>query len=177
MRAKPTIGCHPPENYAENDVLMFQKNEVRSAIETIHQLNMKTEITIEATVHVPLEVVWNAWTQPEHITKWNAASPDWHCPKATNDLRDGGKFSSTMAAKDGSFSFDFEGTHQKVKNHETIESVIADGRTMKVSFMSTPSGTKVVETFEAEGENSIEMQRGGWQAILNNFKKHTESLQ
>jgi uncharacterized protein YndB with AHSA1/START domain len=136
----------------------------------------KTLITIEATVNAPLEKVWNSWTKPEHITQWNQASPDWHCPKASNDLRDGGKFSATMAAKDGSFSFDFGGTHQKVKNHEVIESVMGDGRIMKVSFMATPTGTKVVESFEAESENPIDMQREGWQAILNNFKNHTETL-
>lgn len=136
----------------------------------------KTLITIEATVNAPIEKVWNAWTKPEHITQWNQASPDWHCPKAVNDLRVGGAFSATMAAKDGSMSFDFGGTYTKVENHKIIESVLGDGRTIKTTFVESPSGVKVVETFEAEGANPIEMQRGGWQAILDSFKKHTETL-
>ena len=136
----------------------------------------KTLITIEATVNAPIEKVWNSWTKPEHITQWNQASPDWHCPKATNDLRVGGEFSATMAARDGSMSFDFGGTYTKVENLKTIESVLGDGRTIKTTFVESPSGVKVIETFEAEGQNSIEMQRGGWQAILNSFKNHTEAL-
>jgi uncharacterized protein YndB with AHSA1/START domain len=136
----------------------------------------KTLITIEATVNAPIEKVWNSWTKPEHITQWNQASPDWHCPKAANDLRVGGEFSATMAAKDGSFSFDFGGKYTKVENHKTIESVLGDGRTIKTTFSASPAGVKVIETFEAEGTNPVEMQRAGWQAILDNFKKHTETL-
>jgi uncharacterized protein YndB with AHSA1/START domain len=136
----------------------------------------KTLITIEATVHATIEKVWNAWTQPEHITQWNQASPDWHCPKAENDLRVGGNFSATMAARDGSFSFDFGGTYTNVEHHKIIESVLGDGRTIKTTFESSTNGVKVIETFEAEGTNPVEMQRGGWQAILDSFKKHTETL-
>ena len=136
----------------------------------------KTNITVQTTVEAPIEKVWNAWNKPEHITQWNSASEDWHTPKASNDLRVGGKFNATMAAKDGSMSFDFEGTYTKVKQNEAIEYTIADGRAVKVAFDSKDGKTQVTETFEAESENPIEMQRGGWQAILNNFKKYTEEL-
>jgi uncharacterized protein YndB with AHSA1/START domain len=139
-------------------------------------METKKLITVQASISAPVEKVWQAWTQPQHITQWNQASPDWHCPKAENDLRDGGKFSSTMAARDGSMSFDFEGTHSKVEEHKVIESAMGDGRTMKIQFSSTPNGTQIMETFEAEGENSVEMQRAGWQAILDNFKQYTEKL-
>jgi len=136
----------------------------------------KTLITVEAHVQSPIEKVWEAWTEPQHITQWNQASSDWHCPKAENDLREGGNFSATMAARDGSMSFDFGGTYTKVKQHQAIEYTIGDGRSVKVQFATTPDGTKVTETFEAEDTNPIEMQRGGWQAIMDSFKKHTESL-
>ncbi len=134
-----------------------------------------TKITVEATINAPVERVWNAWTNPEDIMAWNAASPDWHCPKASGDLRPGGKFSSTMAAKDGSFSFDFEGTHDVVKPNEQLDSTIADGRKIWVTFTANENATHVKEIFEAEAQNPIEMQRGGWQAILDNFKKYVES--
>ena len=136
----------------------------------------KTSITVQTTVEAPVEKVWNSWTKPEHITKWNNASDDWHTPKASNDLRVGGKFSATMAARDGSASFDFEGVYSNVKNNQLIEYAMSDGRTVKVVFEGTGSKTQVTETFDAENENPIEMQRGGWQAILDNFKKYTEKL-
>lgn len=136
----------------------------------------RTLITVEANFNAPVEKVWRSWTEPQHITQWNQASPDWHCPKASNDLREGGKFSSTMAARDGSMSFDFAGLHTKVELHKRIESTIGDGRIMKVLFTLNPTGTTVTETFEAEGENPIEMQRAGWQAILDSCKKYTESI-
>lgn len=135
----------------------------------------KKEITVQATINAPIEKVWKYWNEPNHITKWAFASDDWHAPKAENDLRAGGKFSTTMAAKDGSFSFDFGGIYTKVENHKTIEYTIADGRKVKISFVQDGNQTKVVETFEPENENPEEMQRGGWQAILNNFKKHAEN--
>jgi uncharacterized protein YndB with AHSA1/START domain len=136
----------------------------------------KAAITVQALVNAPIEKVWNAWTKPEHITQWNNASDDWHTPKASNDLRVGGKFSATMAARDGSASFDFEGTYTDVKQHQLIAYSMADGRTVKVVFKAEGSKTKVIETFDPESENSIELQRGGWQAILDNFKKYTEGL-
>lgn len=136
----------------------------------------KVTITIEAEVNAPLEKVWSCWTNPEHIMQWNQASNDWHCPKAANDLRPGGTFSATMAAKDGSFSFDFAGVHDEVTAHQTIASTMGDGRKMRVSFREKEGKTTVTESFEAEGENSLELQRFGWQSILNSFKNHTETI-
>ena len=135
----------------------------------------RIKITIESTVKAPVEKVWKLWNGPEHITKWANASDDWHTPFAENDLREGGKFLSRMEAKDGSFGFDFGGVYDKVKQNELIEYTIGDGRKVTVHFTSNDNETKVVETFEAEETNTIEMQRGGWQAILNNFKKYAES--
>lgn len=135
----------------------------------------KTAITIETTVKAPVEKVWKFWVSPEHITKWNSASDDWHTPKAENDLRTGGKFSSRMEAKDGSFGFDFGGVYDEVKIHEVIAYTMGDGRKVKIIFTANGNETKLTETFEAESENPIEMQRGGWQAILDNFKKYTEA--
>lgn len=132
-------------------------------------------ITIEATINAPAEKVWNYWTLPEHITQWNAASDDWHTPHATNDLKNGGRFTARMEAKDGSAGFDFGGTYTNVVPYEVIEYAMDDGRTVSVSFRNEGEKTHVTETFEAETENPIEMQRDGWQSILNNFKKYVES--
>lgn len=137
--------------------------------------NNKINITVEAMVNAPIEKVWNYWTTPQHITQWNNASDDWHCPKAENDLTRGGKFSATMAAKDGSFSFDFWGIYDDVIENELIMYTMGDGRKATVTFASIGDVTKVTEIFEAEDQNSIELQQSGWQAILNNFKKHTET--
>jgi uncharacterized protein YndB with AHSA1/START domain len=136
--------------------------------------NQGQMITVENTVKAPVEKVWQYWTLPEHITKWNNASDDWHTPFAENDLRVGGKFLSRMEAKDGSFGFDFWGLYDEIKRNEVIASTLGDGRKMKVSFSPAGEGTRVVETFEAERTNPIEMQKGGWQAILDNFKKYVE---
>jgi uncharacterized protein YndB with AHSA1/START domain len=136
---------------------------------------MQTTITIDATVNAPLEKVWNFWTGAGHITKWNSASDDWHSPYAENDLKVGGKFLSRMEAKDGSFGFDFGGIYDEVKTHELISYTLGDGRKVKVTFLSEGNVTKIVESFEAESANSVEVQRMGWQSILNNFKKYTES--
>jgi len=135
----------------------------------------KTSITVENAVNAPVEKVWKMWTGPEHIVKWNNASDDWHTPTAENDLRVGGKFLSRMEAKDGSFGFDFGGVYDNVKINELIEYTIGDGRKVSVRFTGNGGKTRVIETFEAEGTNPIEMQRAGWQAILNNFKKYTEA--
>jgi uncharacterized protein YndB with AHSA1/START domain len=137
--------------------------------------NNKTIITVETTVNAPVEKVWQYWTEPRHIIRWNNASADWCTTKAENDLREGGSFSATMAAKDGSFSFDFGGVYDKIKKHELIEYTLGDGRKVKVVFSSAGDHTKVVEDFEAENQNSVELQKGGWQAILDNFKKHVEA--
>jgi uncharacterized protein YndB with AHSA1/START domain len=133
-------------------------------------------ITVQSNVNAPIETVWECWTTPVHITKWNNASDDWHTPYAENDLRTGGRFKSTMASKDGRMSFDFEGEYTLVEQNETIKYVMADGRKVEISFTTTPSGVAVIESFDPETENSEELQQQGWQAILNNFKKYVESL-
>ncbi|MGQ0738430.1 MAG: SRPBCC family protein [Bacteroidota bacterium] len=135
----------------------------------------KTTITIAAEVNAPAEKVWKCWTTPEHITKWNNASDDWHCPKASNDIRPGGSFSYTMAAKDRSFSFDFAGSIDEVKENEYIHATMGDGRLWRTWFKANGNTTKVIESFEAENIHPLEMQRFGWQSILNSFKKHTET--
>lgn len=134
----------------------------------------KTTITVQVLLNAPVEKVWKYWTLPEHITKWNYASEDWHTPYAEGDLRVGGKFSSRMEAKDGSMGFDFYGFYEVVTPNKALVSLLGDGRRVTVTFTSNGDETLLVETFEAETENSIELQRGGWQAILNNFKNYTE---
>ena len=134
-----------------------------------------TRITVESTVKAPVEKVWKFWSEPAHITKWSNPSDDWHTPHAENDLREGGKFLSRMEAKDGSVGFDFGGVYDIVKTNELIEYTLGDGRKVVNTFTSNGNETKVVTTFEAENENPIEMQRGGWQTILNNFKKYVET--
>jgi uncharacterized protein YndB with AHSA1/START domain len=169
-----TVDLDIADEYKE----MFEKMwpNALEKVKALAEGTAKTMITIEAEVNAPIGKVWNAWTAPEHITKWNQASEDWHCPAATNDVRPGGKFSSTMAAKDGSFSFDFGGEHTAVIENQLIESELGDGRKMKAVFESKGDKTVVTESFEAEGQNTLELQRSGWQAILNNFKNYTETI-
>ena len=133
-------------------------------------------ITVQTTMNVPIKIVWECWISPEHITKWNNASDDWHTPYAENDLRIGGKFKSTMAAKDGSMSFDFEGEYTLVEQNKAIKYAMADDRKVDVYFTETQTGVEVIESFDPETVNPEEMQRDGWQAILDNFKKYVESL-
>ncbi|MFA9390250.1 MAG: SRPBCC domain-containing protein [Prolixibacteraceae bacterium] len=135
----------------------------------------KIPIRIEAQIEASIEKVWEHWTQASHVMQWNAASPDWHCPAATNDLRVGGEFHYEMAAKDQSFAFDFWGTYTEIVKQNKIASTLGDGRKMLVTFFSEGHSTKVIEEFEAEEQNPIEMQRTGWQSILNNFKNYVES--
>ena len=141
-------------------------------------------ITINTTVKASIDKVWEFWNKPEHITKWSFASPDWHTPYAENDLRTGGKFKSTMAAKDGSMSFDFEGELKTTRNryiftfvkpNEALEYVMADGRKVEIAFREISGGVEIIESFDPETQNPEEMQRGGWQAILDNFKKYVEA--
>ena len=135
----------------------------------------RTKITVETTVNAPVEKVWKFWSGPEHITQWNTASEDWHTPSATNDLRVGGTFSARMEAKDGSFGFDFGGVYDAVKTNELIEYTLGDGRKVSVHFSGKGNETHVSETFEAESTHPVDFQRAGWQAIMDNFKKYTES--
>jgi len=134
-----------------------------------------TKITVESTIQAPVEKVWKLWSAPEHITQWCNASDDWHTPKAENDLRTGGSFSTRMEAKDGSFGFDFGGVYDQVKTNELIEYTLGDNRKVVIRFTANGNETSVVETFDAENENPVDMQQAGWQAILNNFKKYTEA--
>lgn len=135
----------------------------------------KTNITVKAIINAPIEKVWQYWTTPEHITQWNNASDDWHTPRAENDLQIGGKFTTRMEAKDGSFGFDFGGVYDDVKTNELISYTLGDGRIVSILFSGNENETTVTETFEIEEENPADMQRAGWQAILDNFKKYTEA--
>jgi uncharacterized protein YndB with AHSA1/START domain len=134
------------------------------------------KITVETKVFAPVQTVWKAWNTPEDIMKWNAASDDWHTTRSTVDLRPGGQFSSRMEARDGSLSFDFEGTYTKIEEHRLIESSFG-GRLLKVEFIAKDDGVTVRETFDAETTHAIEQQVEGWQAILDRFKRHVESKQ
>ena len=132
------------------------------------------QITVNTTVAAPIEKVWRAYTTPEDIIQWNAASDDWHTTEANVDLRVGGTFSSRMEAKDGSFGFDFAGTYTNVVTNNLLEYSFGE-RTARVDFSQLPDGVNVKFTFDAEETHSIEQQQGGWQAILNNFKRHVEN--
>lgn len=132
-------------------------------------------ITVCTSVESSLEKVWDCFTKPEHIVNWNFASDDWCCPKAENDLRVGGKFSSTMASKDETTSFDFEGIYNEVEKHKKIAYAMADGRKVTVRFNELEGKVIVTENFDPEHTNPLDMQRGGWQSILDNFKKYVES--
>jgi uncharacterized protein YndB with AHSA1/START domain len=133
------------------------------------------KITIKTRINAPIEKVWKYFNEPAYVKQWNHASDDWHTPKATNDLIVGGGFSYTMAAKDGSFSFDFAGVYDEIQENKYISYTMGDGRKVTVVFVANGDETEVTETFDAENENPIEMQRGGWLAILNNFKKLVET--
>jgi uncharacterized protein YndB with AHSA1/START domain len=135
----------------------------------------RTAIQVETTIKAPVEKVWKYWTEPAHITNWCYASDDWHAPAAENDLREGGKFTTTMAAKDGSMSFDFDGVYTLVKEQQAIAYTIADGRKVNITFTGKGDETNIVETFEAEDTHPLDLQKSGWQAILDNFKKYVES--
>ena len=134
-----------------------------------------TVITVEADVNAPVEKVWNYYNNPDHVTKWNFAVEEWHCPWAKSDLRVGGQFSSRMEAKDGSFGFEFAATYTEVETNKKIVYVMGDGRRCTVSFLPIGNTTHMVIAFDAETQNPLEMQKGGWQAILNNFKKYAEN--
>ena len=139
-------------------------------------MDEKKTITVQAVINAPVEQVWKLYTEPEHVMKWNNASNDWHTPRAENDLKVGGKFLYRMEAKDGSSGFDFDGTYEQVIANELIVYSISDGRKVEVTFTKDDiERTKMDITFEAESTNPIEMQRDGWQAILNNFKIYVET--
>ncbi|AWA30050.1 polyketide cyclase [Flavobacterium magnum] len=132
------------------------------------------KITVTTAVNAPLERVWQVWNNPNDIIQWCSPSEEWHTPKSENDLREGGSFTSTMAARDGSASFDFTGVYDQVDLHRFIAYTMEDGRKVEISFENQDGQTVLTETFDAESINPAEMQRAGWQAILDNFKKYTE---
>lgn len=133
-------------------------------------------ITVEVVLNAAIDQVWECWTLPEHITQWNNASPDWYTPQAQNDLQEGGSFSFRMEARDGSAGFDFNGIYDKVILNERISYTIADGRKVDIVFAAENNQTTISESFEAEDINSLDMQKEGWQSILNNFKAYVEAL-
>lgn len=136
---------------------------------------MSTPITVETVVNAPIQKVWDCYTKPEHIVGWAFASEEWEALQAENDVTVGGRFKTVMSAKDGSASFDFTGTYTAVTLNKTLDYTADDGRHVRVSFADTPEGVRVTVSFEPESENPEEMQRGGWQSILDNFKKYTEN--
>jgi uncharacterized protein YndB with AHSA1/START domain len=138
-------------------------------------MSTTTKITVQANISAAPKKVWERYTEPQHITKWNFAADDWQCPHASNDMRVGGKYSARMEAKDGSFGFDFEAIYDEVVEGQRFTYTMGDGRVASVNFNDRGNSTDVVVTFDAETQNSEELQRGGWQAILDNFKKYAES--
>ena len=138
------------------------------------EVKEKTTISVHTKINAPIEMVWKYWTTPKDIMKWNNASDDWHTPFATNDLRPGGIFNCRMEAKDGSMGFDFEGVYETVLVNRQLDYVLGDERKVSITFTAKDNNTEMKETFDAESENSLELQRNGWQAILNNFKKYAE---
>lgn len=132
------------------------------------------KLTVSAEINAPVDKVWDAWTKPEHITKWNQPSEDWHCPKAENDMKVGGKYMARMEAKDGSFGFDFEAVYDEVADKKKLSYTMGDGRQSTTEFEPVGDKTKVTTTFDPENQNPLEMQQQGWQAILNSFKNYAE---
>ncbi|RLJ33713.1 uncharacterized protein YndB with AHSA1/START domain [Chryseobacterium sp. 7] len=136
---------------------------------------MSHKITVSATINADAKKVWSYYTNPEHITQWNFADPSWQCPSASNDMKVGGKYSARMEAKDGSFGFDFEAVYDEIKDGENFRYTMPDGRQVQVDFKENTGQTNVDVDFDPENQNPEEMQKGGWQAILDNFKKYTEA--
>lgn len=134
--------------------------------------HLKQVITVQVSIEAPIEKVWQCFTDPAHIVNWNSASEDWHTPHAESDFKAGGSFLSRMEAKDGSMGFDLRGTFDKIELHKHISYILEDGRKVAVDFIPTSSGTNLIEKFEAENQNSIELQQYGWQSILESFKRY-----
>ena len=135
------------------------------------------KISVQGHTRLGIQLAWEAWTKPEHVVNWTFASPDWHSPQANSDLKEGGRFLTRMEAKDGSTGFDFEGTFLQVKEPFLLEYRMDDGREALITFESSPDGTLVSETFDPEDIHPPEMQKQGWQAIMDNFIRYTEQLQ
>jgi uncharacterized protein YndB with AHSA1/START domain len=155
---------------------LLRLDNLLETLSNIKQQNMPSQkITVQALIAADLKKTWDYYTNPEHITQWNFADPSWCCPKAENDLQVGGKYNVRMEAKDGSFGFDFEGIYTEMLLEEKYTLVLADNRVVNVSFNPTGAQTEVIIIFDAETQNSLELQKGGWQAILDNFKHYTET--
>lgn len=144
---------------------------VKSKENSMAKLNIK----IDTLVHAPLDYVWETWNTPSHIIHWIHASDDWHSPKADSNFVEGGRFVYRMEAKDNSFGFDFSGTFVEIVDKKRIGTRLDDDRIVQTEFIQENDGVRIIETFEAEDENSVEMQKEGWYAILNNYKLYTES--
>jgi len=174
---KQTFVCRFTIALKKNVRRMFAlSNQTTKTIKTkVMETATKTKITIQASIKAPVEKVWNLWTSTADIVKWSTPSPDWHTVRATHDLKEGGNFNYRMEAKDGSFGFDFGGVFDVLKKNELIEYTIGDGRKVVIHFTTKGDITDVVQTFEAESENPVEMQRAGWQAILDSFKNYAEN--
>ena len=134
-----------------------------------------SKISVSAIINADVKKVWDYYTSPEHITQWNYADPSWQCPSASNDMRIGGKYSARMEAKDGSFGFEFEATYTEIAEGKSFTYTMPDNREVNVSFDGDGDTTAISVTFDAENQNPVEMQKNGWQAILDNFKKYTEA--
>ena len=132
------------------------------------------KITVETVVNAPINQIWSAWSNPDDIIQWNTPHESWHTTRSAVDLREGGQFSARMEARDGSGGFDFEGTYTRVVPNQVIDFRMSDGREVNVEFVQQAGGVLVRETFDTETENPVEMQRAGWQAILDNFGRHVE---
>jgi len=150
---------------------LYSKHQKKTTMDS----TTNTVVNIAADVHAPIEKVWEYFTSEAHIIKWNQASPDWHSPSAKNDVRTGGVFNIRMEAKDGSFGFDFGGVYDEVIPQQLIKYTLGDGRRVEVHFIPKDNSVHIDQSFEAESQNPVEMQKGGWQAILDSFKNYTES--
>ena len=157
-------------------MICYSQNTIKLLILIGGNMTKRINITIETSVKAPIEKVWDIWSNPKHVVNWNHASDDWFSPRATNDFKVGGKFVYRMEAKDGSFGFDFSGTYIDIQDNKLIVTKLDDDRLVRTEFIPEKENVKVVETFEAEGENSVELQREGWLAILTNFKNYAESI-
>ena len=133
------------------------------------------KVTVEASINADVSKVWNYWNTPERITQWNFANKEWHCPKAEIDLRVGGKIKTRMEARNGSFGFDLEGEYDEIVDQKMISYVMPDGRKVSTTFVNTDGNTMVTTIFDAENLSPIELQKAGWQAILENFKRYVEA--
>lgn len=133
-------------------------------------------ISVSCSITLDKASVWKLWNSPEHVINWNFAAPEWHCPHAESDFQAGGKFSYTMAARDQSFSFEYSGVYDEIQESDVLNFTLDDGRKVTVEFVEENGVTQINEKFEPENENPLEMQRAGWQAILDNFKKYAETF-